>query len=135
MRTTRFANACRGDGGGGNRAVSRRPPIAKPSGNWRIEFNHQADNDGADRVSHCAGRRWRRPIDVETKVPEGNHREQCRGPGERCAQGDARVSENYRIGTDDGEDVVVKTRGKTKKFELTMVSTSLTGLEIKVKHN
>ena len=44
-------------------------------------------------------------------------------------------SKNYRIGTDDGEDVVIKTRGKTKKFELTMVSTTLTGLEIKVKHN
>jgi hypothetical protein len=30
---------------------------------------------------------------------------------------------------------VIRTRGKTQKFELTMVSTTLTGLEIKVKHN
>jgi hypothetical protein len=44
-------------------------------------------------------------------------------------------SKDYRVGVDDGEDVVVKKRGKTPKFELTMVSTSLTGLGIKIKHN
>ena len=40
---------------------------AKPSGNWRIAFNHVADNDGAIvfRIAPVEGT----PIDVETKVP------------------------------------------------------------------
>ena len=74
------------------------------------------------------------PIEVETKVPKGtseNNVADLVSASLKATLG----SKNYRIGTDDGEDVVIKTRGKTKKFELTMVSTSLTGLEIKVKHN
>jgi hypothetical protein len=107
---------------------------AKPSGNWRIKFNHRADNDGTIvlRVAPIEG--GGDPIDVETKVPKGtteNNVADLVVVALKATLG----SENYRIGTDDGEDVVIKTRGKTKKFELTMVSTSLTGLDIKVKHN
>lgn len=107
---------------------------AKPSGNWRIEFNHVADNDGAIvmRIAPIEG--GGDPIDVETKIPKGTSENKVAdlvAASLKATLG----SKNYRIGTDDGEDVVVKTRGKTKKFELTMVSTSITGLEIKVKHN
>jgi hypothetical protein len=38
------------------------------------------------------------------------------------------------VETDDGEDVVVKKTGKTPKFELTLAASTLTGLQIKVKH-
>lgn len=107
---------------------------AKPSGNWRIEFNSRADNDGTIvlRITPVEG--GGDPIDVETKVPKGtseNNVADLVAASLKATLG----SKNYRIGTDDGEDVVVKTRGKTRKFELTMVSTSLTGLDIKVKHN
>jgi hypothetical protein len=107
---------------------------AKPSGNWRIEFNSRADNDGVIilRIAPIEG--GGDPIDVETKVPKGtseNNVADLVSASLKATLG----SKNYRIGTDDGEDVVIKTRGKTKKFELTMVSTTLTGLEIKVKHN
>ena len=107
---------------------------AKPSGNWRIVFNSRADNDGVVvfRIAPVEG--GGDPIDVETKIPKGtseNNVADLVSASLKATLG----SKNYRIGTDDGEDVVVKTRGKTKKFELTMVSTSLTGLDIKVKHN
>jgi len=107
---------------------------AKPSGNWRIAFNHQADNDGSIvlRIAPIEG--GGEPIDVETKVPAGtteNRVADLVSTSLKATLG----SKNYRIGTDDGEDVVIKTRGKTKKFELTMVSTNLTGLDIKIKHN
>jgi hypothetical protein len=107
---------------------------AKPSGNWRIKFNHAADNDGSIvlRIAPIEG--GGDPVDVETKVPKGtteNNVADLVVVALKATLG----SDNYRIGTDDGEDVVIKTRGKTKKFELTMVSTSLTGLDIKVKHN
>jgi hypothetical protein len=107
---------------------------AKPSGNWRIKFNHSADNDGVIvlRIAPIEG--GGDPIDVETKVPKGtseNNVADLVSDSLKATLG----SKHYRIGTDDGEDVVIKTRGKTKKFELTMVSTTLTGLNIKVKHN
>jgi hypothetical protein len=107
---------------------------AKPSGNWRIEFNHKADNDGTIVLRLAPIEGGGDPIDVETKVPKGtteNSVADLVSASLKATLG----SKNYRIGTDDGEDVVIRTRGKTKKFELTMVSTTLTGLEIKVKHN
>jgi hypothetical protein len=107
---------------------------AKPSGNWRIEFNSRADNDGVIVLRIAPVEGGGDPIDVETKVPKGtseNNVADLVSASLKATLG----SKNYRIGTDDGEDVVIKTRGKTKKFELTMVSTTLTGLEIKVKHN
>ena len=107
---------------------------AKPSGNWRVEFNHVADNDGAIVLRIAPVEGGGNPIDIETKVPKGtteNNVADLVVASLKATLG----TKNYRIGTDDGEDVVIKTRGKTKKFELTMVSTSITGLEIKVKHN
>jgi hypothetical protein len=107
---------------------------AKPSGNWRILFNHKADNDGTIVLRLVPVEGGGDPIDVETKVPKGtteNSVADLVAASLKATLG----SKNYRIGTDDGEDVVIRTRGKTKKFELTMVSTSLTGLDIKVKHN
>lgn len=106
---------------------------AKPSGNWRIEFNHVADNDGTIvfRIAPVDGTP---PTDIEVKVPARtteNNVAELVSAAIKATVG----SQNYRVGVDDGEDVVVKKRGKTKNFELTMVSTSLTGLEIKVKHN
>jgi len=108
------------------------PAYAKPSGNWRISFNHQTDNDGTVvfRIAPVGGT----PIDIEVKVPARtteNAVADLVSDSIKATLG----SEGYRVGVDDGEDVVVKKRGKTPKFELTMVSTSLTGLEILVKHN
>jgi len=105
---------------------------AKPSGNWRISFNHQADNDGTIvfRIAPVEGT----PVDIEVKVPAKTTENSVADLVSAAFKATV-GSDNYRVGVDDGEDVVVKTRGKTKKFELSMVSTSLTGLEIKVKHN
>jgi hypothetical protein len=108
------------------------PAYAKPSSNWRILFNHQADNDGTVvfRVAPVGGT----PTDVEVKVPKGSTENRVADIVSTALKATL-GSDNYRVGVDDGEDVVVKSRGKNPKFELTMVSTSLTGLEIKVKHN
>jgi len=108
------------------------PAYAKPSANWRISFNHQSDNDGTIvfRIAPVEGT----PIDIEVKVPAKTTENSVADLVSSAIKATV-GSENYRVGVDDGEDVVVKTRGKTKKFELSMVSTSLTGLEIKVKHN
>ena len=107
---------------------------AKPSGNWRIEFDSRADNDGVIVLRIAPVEGGGDPIEVETKIPKGtseNNAAELVSASLKAVLG----SDNYRVGVDDGEDVVVKKRGKTKKFELTMVSTTLTGLGIKIKHN
>jgi len=106
------------------------PAFAKPGESWRILFNHQSDNDGTVvfRIAPVGGA----PTDVEVKVPaktSENKVAELVSAAIKATLG----SDNYRVGVDDGEQVAVKTRGKTAKFELTMVSTTLTGLEITIK--
>jgi len=108
--------------------------IAKPSGNWRIGFDGRADNDGVLVLRLAPIEGGGDPVEVETRIPAGtseNNAAEMVRDSLKAALGD----KSYRIGTDDGEDVVIRIRGKSKKFELTMVSTTLTGLSIKVKHN
>jgi len=102
---------------------------AKPSGNWRITFDHVAENDGTIvfRIAPVEGT----PVDVETKIPAKtteNSVAQLVSDSLKAKLG----TKDFRIGVDDGESVIVKKRGKTKKFEVTLVSNSLTGLEINI---
>jgi len=108
--------------------------VAKPSGNWRIKFDGRADNEGVLVLRLAPIEGGGDPVEVETKIPSGtseNNAAELVSGSLKAVLGE----KNYRIGTDDGEDVVIRTRGKSKKFELTMVSTTLTGLSIRVKHN
>ena len=108
--------------------------VAKPSGNWRIKFDGRTDNEGVMVLRLAPIEGGGDPVEVETKIPAGtseNNAAELVSGSLKAVLGE----KNYRIGTDDGEDVVIRTRGKSKKFELTMVSTTLTGLSIKVKHN
>ena len=105
---------------------------AKPSGNWRIVFNHVADNDGAIvlRIAPIDGT----PVDVEIRVPAKTTEN---GVADLVSDTlKAKLgSDNFRVGVDDGEEVVIKKRGKTKNFELTLVSNSLTGLSINIERH
>jgi hypothetical protein len=101
---------------------------ADPTGKWRIEFGDRADNNGVLtlRVSPEGGA----PVDVETTIPAKS------GPDRvaRTVRDSLRVSlgDGYHVETDDGEDVVIKRRGKTPKFELTLANSTLTGLQVKI---
>ena len=105
---------------------------AKPSGNWRIVFNHSTDNDGTLvlRVAPLEAT----PVDVEIKIPAKTS-ENSVASLVRDALKASLGSDNYRIGVDDGEEVVIKKRGKTKNFELTLASNSLTGLTIQIERH
>ena len=103
---------------------------AKPSGSWRIEFNHVTDSDGSItlRIAPLEAT----PIDVETKIPaktSENSVAQLLSDSLKAALG----TKNFRIGVDDGESVIIKKRGKTKNFEVTIVNNSMTGIEVSVK--
>jgi hypothetical protein len=105
---------------------------AKPSGSWRIVFDHVADNEGTIvlRVAPIEGT----PIDVEIKIPAKTTEN---GVADLVSDTlKAKLgSDNFRVGVDDGEEVVIKKRRKTKNFELTLVSNSLTGLSINIERH
>lgn len=103
---------------------------AKTSGNWRIKFNHQTDNDGTLvlRIAPPEGT----PTDVETKIPAKTSENSAADLVSKSLKA-ALGSKNFRIGVDDGESVIIRKRGKTRNFEVTMVSTTLTGLEVTIK--
>jgi hypothetical protein len=102
---------------------------AKPAGNWRIKFNHTADNDGTLvlRIAPHEGT----PTDVEIKVPAKTSENAVADLASASLKATL-GTKNFRIGVDDGESVIIRKRGKTKNFEVTMVSTTLTGLEVKI---
>ena len=103
---------------------------AEPDSKWKVIFDHWAEVDGEVvlRVAPVGGT----PIDVSTKVPKGmtenNAAELVAGSLK------AQLGGGYKVSLDDSEKVVIKKTGKTPKFEVTLVSSSATGLNIKVKH-
>jgi hypothetical protein len=101
----------------------------KPVDKWRIVLNHTAENDGV--ITFRIAPVDKDPIDVETKIPRNtgeNHAAQILRDSLKASLG-----EGYHIETDDGEDVLIKRHGDTPKFIVTMVNSSLTGLEVKVR--
>lgn len=103
---------------------------ADPSNKWRIKFNHSADNEGAIvfRIAPIGAE----PIDVETKIAKGATENEV-----ASLVRDSLIAtlgkKNYRIGRDDFEDVVIKKAGKTPNFDLSLVSSSVSGLDINLK--
>jgi hypothetical protein len=103
---------------------------AKPSGSWRITFDSQTDVEGVIglRIAPAEGA----PIDVEVKIPARTTENQVADLVSDALK-KALGSKNFRVGVDDGESVVIKKRGKTKNFELTMLSAPISGLGVKLK--
>jgi len=103
-----------------------------PASKWRIQFNHKSDNDGvvSFRIAPVDGSA---PIDVETKIPADTHENHAADILKDSLK--ASLGKGYHVETDDGEDVLIKRRGKTPKFVVTMTSSTLTGLEVRVKHD
>jgi hypothetical protein len=102
---------------------------ADPASKWRVEFDSHADNDGTLtlRIAPEGGA----PVDVETKITAKSGADKVAN----TMRDSLRVSlgKGYHVETDDGEDVVIKREGKTPKFEVTLASSTLTGLDVKIK--
>jgi hypothetical protein len=105
---------------------------AKPSGNWRITFDSRAKAEGlvSLRIAPPEGA----PIEVEVKIPAGKTENQVADLVSDALK-KALDSKSFRVGVDDGESVIIKKRGKMKKFEVTMLSAPITGLGVKLKHD
>lgn len=69
--------------------------------------------------------------DVETKVPKGNTENQVAKAVRDSLQ--IALGKGFKVSIDDGEDVLIRKTGKTPNFDLTLVSSSVTGLEIELE--
>jgi len=110
--------------------LSATPAQAKPASGWRVTF------DGSTEVEAKIGLRIApleaTPIDVEITIPAQTSENKVADlvrDGLKKTLG----TKDFRVGVDDGESVIVKKRGKTKKFELTMLTPPINGLGVKIK--
>jgi len=103
---------------------------AEPDSKWRLKFDHWAEVDGelVLRIAPLNGT----PIDVSTKIAKGT----TENAAAELVSGalKAQLGKGYKVEVDDGEAVVIKKTGKTPKFEVSQLSSSVTGLNLKIKH-
>jgi hypothetical protein len=102
---------------------------AEPSNKWRIEFDHSTDAD-SEFVLRFAPEGGA-PIDVTTKLPKGTTENQAAQLTRKSLK--AALGKGYNIDVDDFEDVLVKKKGKTPKFDVSVASSTVTGLTINLK--
>jgi hypothetical protein len=103
--------------------------LADPAHKWRIGFAGQSSDDGAVvlRMNPVNGK----SIDVETRVPArsgDNHVALAVADSLKLSLGD-----RYRVEIDDGENVIVSTRGDGPRFDLSLARSTLTGVQIEIE--
>jgi len=103
---------------------------AEPDSKWRLKFDHWAEVDGelVLRIAPLNGT----PVDVSTRISKDTTENQAAELVSGALK--AQLGKGYKVEVDDGEDVVIKNSGKTPKFEVSLVSSSVTGLNLKIKH-
>jgi len=103
---------------------------AEPDSKWRLKFDHWAEVDGelVLRIAPLNGT----PVDVSTRISKDTTENQAAELVSGALK--AQLGKGYKVEVDDGEDVVIKNSGNTPKFEVSLVSSSVTGLNLKIKH-
>jgi hypothetical protein len=102
---------------------------AEPSNKWRIVFDHSTDGAGevVFRITPLAGT----PIDVATQLPKSTSENQAAQLVSKSLK--AALGKGYKVEVDDFETVLVKKAGKTPKFDLSLASSTISGLSINLK--
>jgi phosphomannomutase len=113
-----------GDIRGAGRRLGSRRQVARG-------LRSLAENDGelVLRIAPLNGT----PIDVTTQVTKNMTENKVADLLKAALK--TQLGKGYKVEVDDGEDVLIKKSGKTPKFVVTLVSSSVTGLEIKIRHD
>jgi len=101
----------------------------KPSSKWIVYFDGATDTDG-ELVLHFAPATGD-PVDITTKIGKGTHENDAAEILVGSLKG--QLGGGYKVKVEDGEKVYIKTSGKTPKFVLSVGSSTLTGLNVKIK--
>jgi hypothetical protein len=101
---------------------------AEPAGKWRIMFDHWAEQDGVLvlRITPLDGA----PIDVSTAIRRNTSKVSAAKLVSVALE--TQLGEGYKVEFDNGMEVLIKRRGDTPKFEVTVANSS-TGLVVNVE--
>ena len=101
--------------------------VAAPSNKWRVQLGGKAKVDGEIELSFTP--KGGTASSVVIAVPGGTHE----NAAARLVRDTLKAhfgKDVYKIETDDGEDVLVKKRGKTPDFEIVVVRNTVDGLRL-----
>jgi len=102
--------------------------LAEPSNKWRIEFDETAQSAGKIVLNVLPSDGS--PILIEVSIPAGTRENDvARIVGDSLKES---LGSGYNIEIDDGEDVLIKQDG-AGLFDLRLVSSSVTGVEIELE--
>lgn len=109
--------------------VMSNPALAEPSNKWRIEFDEKAQTAGVIvlSVTPVGGTSVR----VETQVPADAHENHIAQMVRDALQ--VKLGTSYDVEVDDGEDVLIKKEGDIPDFEVQLVRSTATGLNIELE--
>jgi len=100
---------------------------AKPSNKWRIEMDGRAKVDGEIELSFTP--EGGTATNVVVAVPKGT----SENAAARLVRDRIKMTfgrDIYHVETDDGEDVLVKVRGRTPHFDLVVIRSTAEGLHV-----
>ena len=105
---------------------------AKPTNRWRIHVNHSADSDGVMifQVTRIDGEAYT----VNAAIEDGTGENRVAKDLVKAFRAQL-PDDQFKIERDDGEDVLVKVRMGEPDFELELTSSTVEGVDLKVKHD
>ena len=109
--------------------LASTPAEAKPSNKWRLVVDGSTKTGGSVvlRITPVGGA----PRDIETGVPPSTGENDVAKIITQNVK--TALGEGYHVERDDWEAVLIKRRGDTPEFEVTLVSSSLEGVSFRLK--
>jgi hypothetical protein len=112
-------------------ALAATSAVAKPSNKWRLEFSGGADSDGTIVVQITP--EGGAPLEASIDVPKGTGENAVAKHVVKGLKAQLPGSA-YKVERDDGEDVLIKKRSNTPKFDVVISSNTVKGVKIHPKH-
>jgi len=100
---------------------------AKPSNKWRLEFSGNAESDGVIviQITPVDGE----PIELPTEITKGTGENKVAKTVVNSLKAQLPKSA-YKVERDDGEDVLIKKRSNTPKFDVAITTNTVKGVRI-----
>ena len=102
------------------------PSLALDSNKWRLQCSGGANADGVItlRITPKGGAPTEVAVAIKDRAGENAVARAIRDALK------AQVGDRYKVETDDGEDVLVKKRGRQPDFEIAVVSNTVKGVHV-----
>ena len=103
---------------------------ASPSNKWRIEVSGGANSDGT--ITLAVAPIGQEVITVEIPLTDGKGENAVASAIRKALK--EKLGKGFKVEVDDGEDVLVKQRGSTPNFDLTLVESTVKGVRLNLQH-